>query len=198
MESFVAGDFWADLSSAVAGLKEVLEHPDAVEDSVGDVEEDLADSVDTTLQHQHLFNGSSGSHRLLFGQGGSSKAACNLSPSLKDWLLNVYKERVDCLFKPLHWHSTLFAIQHQSSRLQDEKSSIDAKALENAIYFTSTCSLFDHELDGRQTLVEQLRRATEDALVESDLLTTTSLVVLQAFVVYLVSIHLELHWSDTS
>lgn len=128
------------------------------------------------------WDASNESHRLLFGDTTLAEAPFDLSSVLKDRLLSVYKDRVDCLFKPLHWPSTISAI-----RQQGVARNAVSHALEYSLYFTSACTLFNHELDQRQSIVENLRRQCENSLVRAGLVTTTSFTLLQAFVVYLVS-----------
>ena len=108
-----------------------------------------------------------------------------MPPGLPERLLTVYKQRVDPIFKPLHWPSAL-----RISSSQECKQCPDAKALGCAIYFTAACSLFDHELDDRVMVVEQSQRAAEQAFEQAGLLTTMSVIVLQAFVIYLVSVNI--------
>lgn len=101
-------------------------------------------------------------------------------------LLAVYRERVDPIYKILHWpdvHS--FLNTHYSA--PSLELSPDHRALESAMHFTALCTLVDGEVDGRAILVEQYRVAAEWSLVQAGLLSTRSLVTLQAFVIYLVS-----------
>jgi len=101
---------------------------------------------------------------------------------MQHFLLDVYHERVHALFKVLHWPSTLALLD--TSKDSDD---IKLRALKSAIYFTSVCSLLDHELEGRRVILSQYRQRAEEAFIDAGLLTTTSLMVLQAFVIYLVS-----------
>lgn len=179
VEVFVAPDFWTELSSAFAGPKDGLENTDDVGDASGSIDDQFLQS-DTSY-------GSLEPHRLLFGDTSLGHTTFNLSPALKDHLLNVYKERVDCIFKPLHWPSSLAAIQEQGLKYQDKTEKAVIRALEYALYFTSACTLFDYELDQRQEIVDALRQECENGLVRAGLLATTSCRLLQAFVRYLVS-----------
>lgn len=149
--------------------------------------EDASGSIEDQRLHLDVSQESCEPHRLLFGNTSPGDATFNVSPALKERLLNVYQERVDCLFKPLHWPSTLAAIQQQGSKYQSKAEEAEHHALEYALYFTSACTLFDHELDRRQSVVEALRQECERALVRAGLLTTTSCRLLQALIVYLVS-----------
>lgn len=77
--------------------------------------------------------------------------------------------------------------------------------LESAIYFLAICSLAQDDcerlqLGDRFALMDSFRKITEMLLAKAGLLTTTSLTVLQAFVLYLVSLstpqryHASLLW----
>ena len=124
---------------------------------------------------------SSNPNKMLFGSFNTTQHLDTTS-EMNDFLLNVYHERVHALFKVLHWPSTL-ALLNTSSDLYDN----NVQAFKSAIYFTSVCSLFDHELEGRRIILSQYRHCAEKAFIEAGLLTTTSFMVLQAFVIYLVS-----------
>lgn len=105
-----------------------------------------------------------------------------MTSEMNEFLLNVYHERVHALFNVLHWPSTL-----ASFKVSNEKEDVKARALKSAIFFTSVCSLLDHELEGRRAILDQYRQRAEEAFIDAGLLTTTSFMVLQAFVIYLVS-----------
>ena len=105
-----------------------------------------------------------------------------MTSEMNQFLLDVYHERVHALLKVLHWPSTLALLS--TTKDSDE---IKLRALKSAICFTSVCSLFDHELEGRRAILSQYRQCAEKAFIDAGLLTTTSLMVLQAFVIYLVS-----------
>lgn len=97
----------------------------------------------------------------------------------------MYRERVDVIFKVLHWPSVqaLFGLEARYSPVL----SSDDRALEFAIYFVALCTLSGDEIEERDTLMEQYRVAAELSLVRAGLLSSLNLVVLQAFVLYLVS-----------
>lgn len=103
-----------------------------------------------------------------------------LDGSMKERLLVTYEQRIDPIFKVLHWPSTCTKLR--SLGLDNE-----VRALAAAVYFTATCSLFDHEIENRTELIEQLRHLAEESLAAANVLTTRSLCVLQAFLIYLVS-----------
>lgn len=176
-QTFIAPAFWSELADAVAGVKDALEGPDEAEYD-----------TDRNMSTSQINDGTLDSHALWFGPIQSlpgMKDSVILSTETKAFLLDVYRERVDAIFKVLHWPTTYAMLK--SSELNTSGDDTDLTALETAIYFTAMCSLLDHEFYERQNMVVHLRRATERALAEARLLTTTSFIVLQAFVVYLVS-----------
>lgn len=68
-----------------------------------------------------------------------------------------------------------------------------AKALENAVYFLALCSTTPEDcehfrLGDRAELLDQARHAVEISLSDAQLLVTNDVIVLQAFVLYLVSL----------
>jgi hypothetical protein len=134
---------------------------------------------------------------LLFGPGpvchcinASSKKPI-LSETVRSILLQVYRERVDCLYKALHWPSVLADILRLHNGGPEVRNSNPHEALEYSIYFMSLCSITDEEasrfgLGDRLSLIEQCRAAAEQAISETALLQQPNVTSLQAFVIYLV------------
>lgn len=181
MESFVAPNFWSELSSAVAGLKEVLESPDSAV-FMDDSNSSPSDKQPSLPEHES----SSDPHGYPVLFPSLAVEAQNVDREMQPFLMETYKQRVDTIFKVLHWPTASKLLQ--SSSMDQCGISPGARALQNAVFFTATCSLFDHEIANRQDLLDNYRRATEAALTAADLLTTSSLETLQAFVIYLVRI----------
>ena len=121
--------------------------------------------------------------KMLFGPS-NKVGPVNVTSEMDEFLLNVYHERVHALFNVLHWPSTLALF-----KVSNEEEDVKIRVLKSAILFTSFCSLLDHELEGRRAILNQYRQRVEEAFIEGALLTTTSFMVLQAFVIYLVSNH---------
>jgi hypothetical protein len=140
---------------------------------------------------------SSSGRTLLFGSGPPCRHGCPLakwptiSEDKRNLLLYLYRQRVDCLYKILHWPTVLGDISPSRSEAQERSKPTPIRALEHSIYFMSLCSLTDDEacslgLGDRAALVEQYRDATERALSEAGLLLQPNVVLLQAYVIYLV------------
>lgn len=182
VEDYVAPVFWTELSDAVAGIRDVLEDNE-LDSEIEAVQEESSASVPSSHSSPYAAV-DTGSQAILFGGILASPSDdFNLPAETKEYLLQAYKYRVDPIFKPLHWPSTLAIIQPS-----DHILSTDARALELAMCFTASCSLFDHEFENRRVFVEQVRQAAERAFVRAGMLTTTSIVPLQAFIIYLVSL----------
>ena len=98
-------------------------------------------------------------------------------------LLDIYRENVDAIFKLLHWPTAYSLVTTSSSE------DVEGQSLKWAIYFMALCTASDDEIESKEMWTKQCRLATEIALVKAGLLSSMSLVVLQAFVIYLVSYH---------
>lgn len=167
----------------MAGLREVLQESDEEED---DLDDSSSSNAMTPAKTGRLTNSSA----VLFGTEFPTQDFHSLerpAPDMASWLLAVYRERFDPICKIVHWPTvyTTFSLQHHQGRLPE--LSVADQALESAIHFTALCTLQDIEVNGRSTLVEQYRARAEASLVRAGLLSSQSVVVLQAFVIYLVS-----------
>ncbi|GAB7323418.1 hypothetical protein MBLNU13_g05875t1 [Cladosporium sp. NU13] len=181
-DSFVAPDFWTELAESVAGLRSVLEDGESPDQNDNTQQSRLASQEPEITTSRPFKTGdpvSCDPNRMLFGQSNNF-GPTNMTSEMNEFLLNVYHERIHALFNVLHWPSTL-----ASFKVSKEKEDVKARALKSAIFFTSVCSLLDHELEGRREILDQYRQRAEEAFIDAGLLTTTSFMVLQAFVIYL-------------
>ncbi len=168
-------------SNQVVGLREILD------ESSNDEQDGMQEVVRVPTHSPQLFQGV---HAPLFSElhGGGWTTSDILTKDLKAKLLDIYRERVDSIFKIGHWPS----IRKLLVRREAEANGESLKALENAIYFMTICSLFDSEcmqyfqLD-KESCIQMARQDTELCLTAADLLSSTDISVLQAFVIYLVS-----------
>lgn len=199
LQSYIAPHFWTELTAAVAGLRDILEDSEELDDGSNDVVDALSlpscgsDATPGTAIHSLL------PLHFLF-PAAVSKNLTTAPPDhrstprhVKYQLLTAYRERVDAIFRVLHWPSTVIAIEALNDHAHNADAQADLRALEAAIYFTAVCSLLDHEVQFRQSLVDQYRSIAEEALANAQLLTTSSVVVLQALTIYLVCMSL-LSW----
>lgn len=170
---------------SVAGLRSVLEDTDS-SDHTTDVQSpwlssQQPESLDLTTHDKSGEPISCGPNKILFGSSGKGDGT-GTPPEMDHFLLDVYRKRVHALFPVLHWPSTLALLE-----ATNDPQNTNLRALRSAVQFTGVCSLMDFELDGRRNLLSQYRQRAEQAFIDLELLTTTSLMVLQAFVIYLVS-----------
>jgi hypothetical protein len=74
-------------------------------------------------------------------------------------LLDLYEQRVDCIYKILHWPTVLCEVVRGD--LENPSSSPSAQVLESAIYFMALCSITDEEavhlgLDNMLDLIQHI------------------------------------------
>lgn len=166
----------------IHGLRDILEDPS----------DDEQEQPNSTLAPADGPDNSS-SNSMLFGHGNTS--TIQLAPQLltqlpNDQILAVYRERVDFIFKVLHWPTVLL-------QLAERSSDVSVQALERCIHFAAMCTLTESEVsellsEDKESLVRQYRLAAETSLSRANLLSSANLVTLQAFVIYLVSALAEL------
>jgi hypothetical protein len=165
---------------SVAGLRSVLEDTDP-SDRTNDIQSSQQlESPDFDTHDKSGEPVSCGPNKMLFGSSGKGYSI-ETPPEMDYSLLDVYHKRVHALFPVLHWPSILALLE-----TADDPQSTNLMALRSAIHFTGVCSLMDYELEGRRNILGQYRQRAEQAFIDAELLTTTSLMVLQAFVIYLV------------
>ncbi|KAK3678391.1 hypothetical protein LTR78_001688 [Recurvomyces mirabilis] len=154
----VAADFWTALTREVTAVRAALETPDEDDGCyVGRPDE---------AEHIHCLPG-----------------ALSQDSRLKDVLFEVYRERVDSVFKPVIFPRVmqdLIGTQDQSS----------PQALMVAIRYMAVCSLSEFEcvqlLGQKQDIVlDSYRHATESAISAARILEAPTVRGLQAFVIYL-------------
>lgn len=109
-----------------------------------------------------------------------------LSGNQRHELWNIFTENVDLLIKILHKPTA-------EPLFDSEPSTPETSALVAAICLSATTSLTDHQCQSRlghpkELLTAHFKSATESALSRASFLTTASLQVHQAFVIYLNSV----------
>jgi hypothetical protein len=164
----------------VAGLRETLESSDDEDNTSEAAEVHEADSTSTETV-------------VLFGRSPWS-ASSNLLPTptkfMRTTLPEVYHQRVDSVYKLLHW-PTVIAQLEAAHEAPDTTQSPSEQALEFSIYFMALCSLTDVEyeeafLGDRTKLIQDYQQAAEISIARADFLRHPTVLVLQAFVIYLV------------
>lgn len=89
--------------------------------------------------------------------------------------------------KVVHWPTIL-----ELSKCDESTQSASIQALRNAINFLAVCSMTQADCEtmaagDRAQMIKHFRNRTETSLNAASFLTSTDIVVLQAFVLYLVS-----------
>ena len=107
-------------------------------------------------------------------------------------LLDTYLYRVDSLLKVVHVPSVRSLLLSDEQYRTDLSNCPSLKALKFAICFTAICTLTEGEcqkifMEEKGKIMNKFRLATEVLLSRANLLTTSDITVLQAFVIYLVS-----------
>ncbi|KAF2668127.1 hypothetical protein BT63DRAFT_425439 [Microthyrium microscopicum] len=182
---FLAPEFWTTLSNEIAGLRDILDEPDD-------------DQNPLTVSPSEPNDGHPTEKLILFGLNEplsrESGPSINPVPSerLQSLLLDLYQERVDCLYKLLDWPRVLNSICRPIHEKANGHNSDSLKALEYSIYFMSLCTVTDEEarclgIKDRTGSVEQYREAAEHAISEARLIQRPNVGLLQAFVIYLLA-----------
>jgi hypothetical protein len=163
-----------------------MRHPDEM------LPESTDDEADTTIpatKHppEYISNESS----LLFGSPLYSRSLRDLHPTSfhiqKLWF--VFRENVDPLIKLFHLPTKEVTILRCSTALDNLTRRVEAFMF--ATYFFAVTSLDEEECldqfgERRSLLLDRYQYATEQAMMRVGVLGSTDLVVLQAFVMYLV------------
>lgn len=176
---FVAPNFWSALSKEVAGIRETIEDSDDEDESPRDplVDDWAASGHDSILFEQDL---------------SCNRGNASLAPShwMRETLLDIYRDRVDNVFKIVHWPTTLADIRESYNENRQDQRPQDKRALESAIYFMALCSTNEDEFEelfetSKAILTSRYRGATETLIAQTKLMQGPNLISLQAFVIYL-------------
>ena len=126
---------------------------------------------------------------------GHESSHLSIYPSKKmhDALLDLYVQRVGCIYRVLHWPTALPDLENSYNRQHDVGSQVTIHCLRYAIYFLAICTITDAESEhmfqsSRLSLLRGYRQATEELLRRAGFICRPSIVVLQAFVLYLVRV----------
>ncbi|KAI5359686.1 hypothetical protein Slin15195_G073160 [Septoria linicola] len=178
---YINNSFWANLSNEVEDLKGILNQ-----------------SSDDEEDHQSISPGSgsnpqapSNHHAFVFGLSSHNVDLLSLHPlpgQIKDYW-NIYKDRVDPLCKILHVPTLEGTILTAASHLTNLSRGFECLLF--AIYYGATTSLSAEDClsklgEEKAVLLTRYRFAIEQALARANFLTTEEIVVLQAFVIFLI------------
>lgn len=174
---YVNNSYWASLSHEVEDLKGILNE---ASDDEADGDSPSAITSQAGQHHGWVFSFSSQNVDLL---------SLHPIPVQIETYWNVYKDRIDPLVKVLHIPSIEPTVLAAASHLANLNKSFEA--LMFAIYYGAATSLSVEEClaklgEERSVLLSRYRFAIEQALARANFLTTEELVVLQAFVIFLI------------
>lgn len=167
----------------MAGIREVLD--DSTEDNGGYISSEFSAKPES-------ISGSSPTS-ILFGYQPHITHDALVAPvaeNIREVLLNIYHDRVDCLFKATFLPAAEAAIIQRHEELK-KGAHYMVRPVERAIYFMAVCAMTDSECETmlserRSNLICRHRQAVEIALARSDFLTNPDKLALQALVLYLV------------
>lgn len=196
---YVSGEFWANLSSEVEGIKAALEQPSDDDDNDDEEEDGDGGHNETSSAASMAARGRRGNpnHHVtshaIFGNVQAAGAGEGLllhpAPEKMRRLCETYFRNVDPLIKILHRPTVEEMFNGFTSSPVDNPLSRTAEALFFAMYFAAVTSLQPErckELLGedRGQLAVRYRQAAEYALARADYLNSTSLETLQALTLY--------------
>ncbi|KAG6367968.1 hypothetical protein INS49_002168 [Diaporthe citri] len=181
---YVSGEFWANLSREVEGIKATLEQPSDDEDD----DEGENDGPSPESQYQGSLNYNI-SPPVVLGNASALAALSHPPPARMRTLCDVYFRNVDPLMKILHRPTVEKTFDLYIMNPADHPLSRTTEALSFAMYFGAVTSMQPDSCvkqlgDDRRVLSVQYKQAVEHALARADYLNSTSLETLQAFMIY--------------
>ncbi|KAH7408510.1 hypothetical protein DE146DRAFT_376540 [Phaeosphaeria sp. MPI-PUGE-AT-0046c] len=195
----IASDFWTALSNEVNGLRDIIDSPE-----------------DDTEQENHEKNSQTGDTPTVFGTTvfmfplADPKNVFNdieqislFTISKRKMLLNLYRLRVESVYKILHWPSFIQIFDGKDSQYATSTvQNIAFEALESSVYFMSICSITATEAEemgfgDRTTILQSCRAHLERLFERSNLMNSANMTLLQAFVIYLLGLRACLNGAHT-
>lgn len=175
---YLDNHLWKSVSHELQDAEDIIE------------EDDSEKSAASPTQNEQDF--SSG---FLFGGASSRRSLTNFHPNaiqiFKLW--NTFLEGVNPLTKIIHWPTLQKRILDAASDLGS--ISPELEALMFSIYSTALLCMQDDEVqktfeESKSTLLTRYRQCAQQALVNAGVLGTSELMILQAFVLFILSIRL--------
>ncbi|KAJ8115101.1 hypothetical protein OPT61_g3182 [Boeremia exigua] len=188
---FLAPEFWSSLSESVAGLRGILEDSGNESDEHEVEQERHLDQVESTTSEDVPV--------LLPVSKRPGYRPPILSPATSVLLFELFRGRVDTVYKVVHLPTILVSLQTARS---NGKLTVSNLALEYAIYWMALCTLTDDEawvmgLGHRIDLLKSYRAAVEHFLASSHLMDHPDLTSLQALIIYMIGLRTCLNSATT-
>ncbi|UPX11902.1 uncharacterized protein EKO05_0002486 [Ascochyta rabiei] len=173
---YINNSFWASLNNEVEDLKAVLIEPSDDEEDANSPE-----SSEPPGQHQGFIFGLSSTN--------VDMRALHPTPEVARQFWGAYKERVEPLVKVLHVPT--FEQTFSDALAYPEKVGKGLESLLFAIYYGAVTSTIAEEClerwgEERSSLLNRYRFALEQALARANFLYCDEIVILQAFVIFLI------------
>lgn len=191
---YVSGEFWANLSTEVEGIKAALEQPSDSEgdDDGGDGDGHDEATPESTGRGRHSTPSTHIISPAIFGNAYTARDEDLLRhppPERIKKLRDIYFRNVDTLLKILHRPTIEREFDVFIVNPEDNPPGRAVEALFFAMYFAAVTSLSPEGCardlgEDRGPLVARYRRAVELALARADYLNSTSLETLQALTLY--------------
>ena len=174
---YINNSFWANLSNEVEDLKGILNQSSEDEEVVSSP----GSNAVSTENHQGWIFG--------FTSQSVDMLALHPLPSQIPLYWETYKDRVDPLVKVLHIPTIEATVLSAASHLSNLSKGFEALLF--AIYYGATTSLNAQDCvqilgEEKSILLARYRFAIEQALARANFLTTEEIIVLQAFVIFLI------------
>ncbi|KAF9773294.1 hypothetical protein IL306_008932 [Fusarium sp. DS 682] len=180
---YVNSGFFVKLNDELAEIRNEME---TMNEEEADFEEDTTPEQsppqNSGIEHDH--------HSFLFGYSSADVDLTGLHPlpAQRSFLWQIYLENVEPLVKVLHI-PTMSRLMTQVRREEHGLRHGD-EALVFAIYYSAVTSMESQEVEAnlgatQSHFISQFRFALEQALAKANLLNTTNMALLQAFVIYL-------------
>ncbi|KAI3324571.1 hypothetical protein HD806DRAFT_49158 [Xylariaceae sp. AK1471] len=181
---YVSNAFWTKITDEIEALRsETQKLTDESDDSSGD---ESSPVMANPYTDQHIDH-----HGFIFGYSSSNVDLRKLHPLPSQMLFywQVYMDNVDPIIKILHVPTMTKIVKELRSDMSTITPGVEA--LMFATYFAAITSMETDEVmtnfgAEKPQLIARYRFATEQALAKANCLTTSELVVIQAFVLFLI------------
>lgn len=189
-------EIFESLKDGVAGIREILEEDAPTPESEdGEEEDDDGEGEPDYNELPDIFNfkptPTNGHQSFIFGYSSSTVDLRSLHPlpSQIPFFWSTYVENVDPLTKLFHVPTMNVAIRElQATKCENLNSSMEVALF--SIYYSVISSMSQSEVEAnfdsdKTMLLTRYRFGVEQALAKADLLTSTEIVTVQAFVLFL-------------